>query len=559
MKKIQPYILLFFVLFSLAACVPEKQDEGAGYIKPDIDSSRVQIINPVIPGFNPDPCMIRVEDDYYIVCSTFEWFPGIPIYHSKDLASWKTIGHVLTRESQADLRGIGSSSGIYAPSIHYHEGRFYVLYTIVSGDYFPTLSTPNYIVWADNIEGPWSDPVYINSTGFDPALFFDDDGKCYYMNMLLDFNSDKVTGGITLQDFDIKTLTTTSEPQLIFPGTMHGTEGPRIYKRNGFYYLFTAEGGTQWKHQVTVCRSGSVRGPYEVDPNTPLLTSRDHPGHPLQRSGHASLVQCPDGEWYMAHLASRPVMPERKSVLGRETCIQKLDWIDDWPTLWGGGPLPHLAVEGPPVGSISAMPEISKDDFSGSSLSPIYQTLRLPMNQSWLSLSLRPGFLALKGRKSFTSRDDQSLVARRITSLEGRAECALDYEPLHYRNLAGLVCFYDIRDFYYLNVSYDEQNGKYLGLMLHSSQGSSEPYKRVKIPSGQSIYLALDILYDKLQFSYSTDGVSWTNFGEALDFTLLSDENNRYGFTGSMIGISTQDMVNEKLYAYFDYFSYEPH
>ncbi|MDX2430000.1 MAG: family 43 glycosylhydrolase, partial [Bacteroides sp.] len=401
MTRIHLYILLTLALFALAACGPEKQSEasmedaGKNYHQASIDSSRVLITNPVIPGFNPDPCMIRVDDDYYILTSTFEWFPGIAIYHSKDLASWEAIGHVLTRESQADLRGIGSSSGIYAPSIHYHDGRFYVLYTIVSGDYFPNLSTPNYIVWADNIEGPWSDPVYINSTGFDPALYFDDDGKCYYMNMLLDFNSETVTGGITLQDFDIKSKTTTSEALLIFPGTMHGTEGPRIYKRNGYYYLLTAEGGTQWNHQVTVCRSKVVRGPYELAPNTPLLTSRDHPEHPLQRAGHASLAATPDGEWYMAHLASRPVMPERRSVLGRETCIQKLEWIDDWPQLRGGGSLPHLLVEGPPKGSESCKAEIIKDEFEENALPPIYQTLRLPMDESWLSLSRKPGSLAL--------------------------------------------------------------------------------------------------------------------------------------------------------------------
>ncbi len=564
MLKIHISTLLSLALIALVSCSPDRQAPTSQVSNPmetqiqNFDSTRLVITNPVIPGFNPDPCMIRVDEDYYIVTSTFEWFPGIPIYHSKDLASWEPIGHVLTRESQADLRGIGSSSGIYAPSIHYHKGRFYVLYTIVSGDFFPNLATPNYIVWADNISGPWSDPVYINSTGFDPALYFDDDGRCYYMNMLLDFNSDKVTGGITMQDFDIEALATTSEPVLIFRGTMHGTEGPRIYKRNGYYFLLTAEGGTDWNHQVTVCRSTQVGGPFEVAPNTPLLSSRDHPEHPLQRAGHASWVETPDGEWYMAHLASRPLMPERKSVLGRETCIQKLEWIDDWPMLKGGGSLPYLSVEGPKKGAKSVEPGPFTDEFEGKVLLPVYQTLRLPMDPSWVSLSIRPGFLALKGRKPFTSRDDQSLVARRITSLNGRVETALDYEPVHYRNLAGLVCLYDIRDFVYLNVSYDDSIGKYLGIIQHSAQGSIEPYERVSIPRNETIRLAMEISYDKLQFSYSLDGASWTDFGEPFDFTQFSDENNRYGFTGSMVGVCTQDLVNEKLYAYFDYFNYEP-
>lgn len=259
----------------------------------------------------------------------------------------------------------------------------------------------------------------------------------------------------------------------------------------------------------------------------------------------------------MAHLASRPLMPQRSSVLGRESCIQKLEWADDWPSLKGGGKLPYVYVEGPPKGAETCEAAPERDDFDQEILHQMYQTLRQPFDPSWASLSMRPGYLSLKGRKPFTSRDDQSLVARRITSLEGRFETALDYEPVHYRNLAGLVCFYDIRDFIYLNVSFDPEIGKYLGLMQHSAKGSIEPCERVSIPAGETIYLALEILYDKLQFSYSMDGKNWTNFGEPLDFTPLSDEHNRYGFTGSMVGISTQDMVDEKRYAHFDYFSYE--
>lgn len=555
----------FLISAILLASCSNKENPVSGrvgssidYLNKPTDTTKVIITNPAIPGFNPDPCIIRVENDYYIATSSFEWFPGIPLYHSKDLANWEPIGHILTRESQADLRGIGSSSGIYAPSLHHHKGKYYALYTIVSGDFFPHLATPNYIVWADSITGPWSEPVYINSTGFDPSLFFDEDGTCYYLNMLLDFNSEHVTGGISMQTFDLSTMSVTSAPEIIFPGTMFGTEGPRIYKREGYYYLFTAEGGTDWNHQVTVCRSTSIWGPYEVDPDNPLITSRDHPDHPLQRAGHASMVQSPEGEWYMAYLASRPVMPQRMSVLGRESCIQKIDWSGEWPVLEGGGDLPHLFTEGVgEKGPVVARP-LQEDQFESEQLQPIYQTLRQPFDPSWMSLTMRSGYLALKGRKPFTSRDDQSLVARRITSLHGRVETALDYEPLHYRNLAGLIIMYDIRDFIYLHVSYDHAVGKYLSILHHSSQGISEPCERVPIPRDSTIFLGLEIDNDTLQFSYSRDGVGWTPIGDPFDFCQLSDENNRYGFTGSMVGICSQDMVDESLWAYFDYFKYVP-
>lgn len=296
------------------------------------------IRNPVLRGFNPDPSMIRVGDDYYIATSTFEWFPGVQIHHSRDLVNWRILGYPLTRVSQLDLRGNPSSGGIWAPALSFHNGLFYLLYTDVKGrrDAFKDLH--NYMVTATDIEGPWSEPIYLHSRGFDPFLFHDDDGRKWVLNMRWDYREGKSSfGGIELQEYSPEQGKLIGHVELISGGSSLGvTEGPQLLKRDGFYYLLLAEGGTGYNHAATMARSREIGGPYEIDPDYPMLTTVRNPEHPLQKAGHGSLVETRNGEWYMAHICARPLPGRRLSPLGRETAIQKVEWTDDgWLRLAG--------------------------------------------------------------------------------------------------------------------------------------------------------------------------------------------------------------------------------
>lgn len=552
--------IFVFLLFS-NSCSQKKEKKPVDRVLSDTLGISVSdsIRNPILPGFNPDPCIIRVGEDYYIVTSTFEWFPGIPVYHSRDLVHWQRIAFVLTDEKKLNLRGIGNSSGVFAPSLNYVNGKFYVLFTVVSGQ-FPFLSTPNFIISSESLTGPWSDPIYLNSTGFDPALFTDDDGKSYILNMKLDFYKSTPTGGITMQDFDLSTLKLTGKARNIFKGTCFGTEGPRIYKHNNLYYLFTAEGGTDWGHQVTVSRSANVWGPYETDPQTPLISSKDDSIWPIQRAGHASLVETQNGMFYIAYLGSRPVMPKRKSILGRETFIQPVRWTEDgWLRLSNGGNKPDMLVPSAGLKTMVFSPEKKCDDFNESTLSLKYQSLRQGFSADWINLQEKPGFLAIRGRKPFNNLDDQSMLMQRITSLSGFAETSVIYEPENYRQMAGLMCFYDTRDFIFLKVSRDEKLVKYIGIShQQGADKNSELSDKISIPEGKAVYLKVNFNYDSLYFSYALEKDIWNRIGPVFDFSQLSDENNKYGFTGAMMGLAVYDLMYENSWAYFDYLTYDP-
>ena len=214
------------------------------------------IRNPILPGFNPDPCICRAGDDYYIATSTFEWFPGVQIHHSRDLVHWRLLTHALREPRLLDMRGVPSSGGIWAPALSWRDGLFWLCYTVVHQHEAVTKDTPNYLITAASIEGPWSDPIFVNSSGFDPSLFHDDDGRKYWVNMVWDHRPEHHPFyGISLQEFDPTQKRLVSEPQIIFQGSkIRLTEGPHLYKRNGWYYLLTAEGGTEYNHAATLAR-----------------------------------------------------------------------------------------------------------------------------------------------------------------------------------------------------------------------------------------------------------------------------------------------------------------
>ncbi|MCI3920770.1 glycoside hydrolase family 43 protein [Paenibacillus sp. TRM 82003] len=532
-----------------------------------------KIQNPILNGFNPDPSILRVGDDYYIATSTFEWFPGVQIHHSRDLRHWRLLTHPLSRRSQIDMLGNPSSGGIWAPCLTYSDGTYYLIYTDVKSHLGPFKDTHNYLVTATDIMGPWSEPVYLNSSGFDPSLFHDEDGRKWLLNMVWDHRKGRNKfGGILMQEYDPGARKLVGAIHNIFRGTPLGlTEGPHLYRKKGYYYLLTAEGGTRWNHAVTMARATSIFGPYEVDPANPMLTSRDNSDLTLQRAGHGDLVETPSGELYMVHLCGRPLASSRMCNLGRETAIQKVEWTaDGWLRLAGGGNEPFDEVEAP-----AGLPEhpfaesahgVGKDDFDAHTLNLHLNTLREPADEAWLSLRERPGFLRLRGRDSFSSAHGQSLVARRQQAFVAEAETVVEFEPDTHQQMAGLVYYYNAKNWYYLRISRDETIGKCLGLMISDQGVYDEPLEQeVSVEGLGRVYLKLTLEYERAQFYYSADGALWTAIGPVLDAAKMSDENVEakrggvmmdQGFTGAFVGVCAHDLSGTRKPADFDYFAY---
>ncbi|MBB3113085.1 xylan 1,4-beta-xylosidase [Paenibacillus phyllosphaerae] len=523
----------------------------------------MMIHNPILRGFNPDASAIRVGDDYYIATSTFEWFPGVLIHHSKDLVHWRPLTHVLTRESQLTLRGIPSSGGIWAPSLSYDEGTYYLCFTNVVGRKGVYKDLHNYVVTAPSIEGPWSEPIYLNSSGFDHFLFHDSDGRKYLFNMQWDFRKGKNRfAGIIMQEYDPREQKLTGPVKLVTQGTNIGvTEGPMVYKKDGYYYLLVAEGGTGINHAATLMRARSVEGPYEIDPHYPILTTKGHPEHPLQKAGHGSLIETQGGEWYMVHICSRQ-LPDGSglSPLGRETSIQKLSWTEDgWLRLASGGRLPELQLPAPALPAHPFPVEPERDDFDETKLSVHWHTLRTPADPSWLSLTERPGYLRLRGRESLYSLHRQSMAARRVQSFRCEVETCVAFEPANFNQMAGLVLYYDDQDHYYLRISHDEELGKHLNVIV-SDQGQMDELDAKVVTGWERVYLKASFDQDKLQFSFSPDGLSWQPIGPELYTGLLADEyKNKLSFTGAFAGVCAQDLNGTMQHADFDYFVYREH
>jgi xylan 1,4-beta-xylosidase len=534
------------------------------------------IQNPILPGFNPDPSIVRVGEDYYIATSTFEWYPGVQIHHSRDLVHWRLLTRPLNRSSQLNMLGDPDSCGIWAPCLTHDNGTFYLVYTDVKR--YGRTSQPgtagaslrdfhNYVVTSPSIEGPWSDPVYLNSSGFDPSLFHDDDGRKYLLNMLWDHRPGQNRfAGIVIQEYSATEQKLLGQRQQIFKGTAIGfTEAPHLYKRNGYYYLITAEGGTGWGHAVTMARSRQLNGPYELHPDAYVLTARDRPDAGLQRAGHADMVETPEGETYMVYLCGRPLKNRGRCTLGRETAIQRMLWFDDdWLRTEKGDALPLVTTPAPalPRHEFPRLPE--RDDFSDAVLPIAYQWLRSPWPEGLFSLTARPGHLRLFGRESIGSQFCQSLVARRQDSHCYSASTKLDFDPEHFQQAAGLVCYYNSSKFHYFYVSHDEAIGKHLRVMsCVPDQVQSDVFTPPIAVIGEgSIELRVEVDEERLRFAYRLAGNSgWVWLPQVFDASLLSDEATAPGlpnFTGAFVGMACQDTAGTGRHADFDFFEYRP-
>ncbi|KUO05534.1 glycoside hydrolase family 43 protein [Streptomyces caeruleatus] len=520
------------------------------------------IHNPVLRGFEPDPAILRVGDDFYIATSTFEWYPGVRVHHSRDLVNWRPLGGILDSGRLLDLTGVPDSGGIWAPGLSYADGLFHLVFTVVDTYAEGWKDLPNLVTTAPSIEGPWSDPVPLHSRGFDVSLFHDDDGRSWLLNMRFDWRPGKESfAGIELQEYDRKAQALLGEPRTISLGTAAGVaEGPHLYKKDGWYYLVHAEGGTGYEHGAAVARSRDLFGPYEPDPAGPLLTSRHDPSLELQKAGHCSFVRTPTGEWYAAHITARPYSERGRCVLGRETALQPVTWTEDgWPRIAEGVPAVRVPAPALPVAPVPPDPVTDRFDTLG----PQWSTLRRPATSDWAEPAA--GRLRLRGGQSPAGRRAPSLVARRVTAPRCSFETRVTFVPRTPDHLAGLTAYYNTRNWHYLYVTADDAGSPVLTALSCAAGRLTAHPARIPLRPGHPVVLRAELDGPALRFLHDTDGTGPHPLPFDLDATILSDEHadefhdgqlRVLGFTGAMLGLWVQDLDGAGVHADFAYATY---
>lgn len=517
------------------------------------------IQNPILKGFCPDPSIIRVGTDYFIATSTFEWWPGVRLWHSTDLQNWTQLPSPLQRASQLNLQGDPCSGGVWAPCLTYDGERFFLVFTDVKTKKGRFYNTHNYVVWADDIYGPWSEPVYLNSIGFDPSLFHDTDGRKYLVNMINGFK------GILVQELEPETMKLIGERKLVYEGSgRRCLEGPHIYHIGEWYYLVAAEGGTGYNHGVTLARAKTLWGPFETAPNTPLITSNLEDLSALQKCGHGDLVDTPNGEWYMVHLCSRPVPGTKWCTLGRETAIQKLRLREDgWFEMWDGGNFGSWTTPG--LSEAEACEKVTLeelsfcDDFDDKVLDLRYNSPRMDYHH-FVDLDVRPGYLRMKGMESMNSLHKVSHLAVRQQAYECEAEVCMEFAPSYEEQMAGLSYAYDARCFYLLAKTVNANGETVLCVLKSDAEVITDECEVVEIPKEGKLYLKVKLIDEGRsgQFFYSSneeegENRSWTSIGPVFSTELCSDEYAK-GFCGAHFGMYVHDMTGLGLHADFDYF-----
>lgn len=494
--------------------------------------------NPVISGFHPDPSVCKAGEYYYLVNSSFEYFPGVPIFRSKDLIHWEQIGHCLTRKSQLDLEKCWPSGGIFAPTIRYHEGRFYMVTTNVSGG-------GNFIVHTTNPAGEWSDPIWLKEKGIDPSLFFEN-GKCYL----------KTNPGNCIYLSEINPLTgeQITHPKPIWGGTGgRYPEGPHIYKKDGYYYLLISEGGTEYGHKVTIARSKDIYGPYESNPANPILTHKNANAQlsPIQGTGHAEFVEGHDGSWWVVFLAFRP-QSGLHHLLGRETFLAPMRWdTNAWPVINGNGTVDlQMNVNTMPQFPL-AKPDV-RVDFDTNKLGFEWNYLRNPYVKNY-SLTERAGFLRLKASKvSLDSLDSPTFVGRRVQHVKFECSTKLSLNKAKNGDEAGVTVFRNNRAHY--NFALRKSNTKQV-IVLTFKLNELYHSKVVELPKLGDVWLTIKATSDHYYFSYSYNNKTFVDLGR-MNTKYLSTETEG-GFTGTYLGLyAFAGSGFEGAYADFDFFEY---
>ena len=499
--------------------------------------------NPILAGFYPDPSICRVDQDYYLVNSTFAYFPGIPVFHSRDLVNWNQVGNVIHRPGQLRYDGLGVSRGIFAPAIAHHAGIFYVVCTMVDGG-------GNFVVTAADPAGPWSDPVYLRFEGIDPSLFFDDDGRAWMVNNGAPDETPLYNGhrAIWIQEFDPVEKKMTGPRKVIVNGGVDISvkpiwiEGPHIYKRDEWYYLCSAEGGTGPGHSQVVFRSKNVDGPYAPWNRNPILTQRDlDPNVPyaVTCTGHADLVIGPDGKWWAVFLGVRPYDGDA-SPMGRETFLLPVAWTDDnWPLILPPGervPLTGKSPGGVMVRRSAALPLNGSftwtDDFSAGELSQAWIMFRAP-KETWWKIIPSSGKLELMPRpETLTGKGNPSYLARRIQHAVFTVSVNMEI-PEDPGVSAGLAVFQSEQFHYFLAVRREEEKTHiYLERVRN---GVTEQMGSAVLPKTDRISLSVETDSEKCSFRYATEDGAWKILAVNADARMLTTA-VAGGFVGATVG-----------------------
>lgn len=502
------------------------------------------IRNPILRGFNPDPSIVRVGDDYFIATSTFEFHPAVRIHHSTDLVNWTVRGHAL--DEAFDLRGVPDSGGVWAPSLSHSDGLFWLAYSIVRSMDGDDKDIDNYLVTAESIDGPWTEPVHLGSRGFDFSFFHDPDGTHWIVGVQWDQRPEHPSfSGLVLEQYfpDEKRTSGTAtvihqEPTLV--------EGPNLYRIGDWYHLLIAAGGTGWNHAITVARSRDIAGPYERDPQPFVLTSRDAPGIPLQKAGHGELVQTSSGEWMLVHLASRPTLHlgERYSTLGRETCLQRVvfDEAGRLRLAQGGH---HAAVQVEIDGDTGGRPATHGfvERFDSPAIDTRrWSTLRAALAPGIADLRSRPGWLRLRGGHSPASVFDQSMIVTRVEEHHAVFEASIDADPASTRELAGVIAWYDRNGWIWLQLGWDDENGRHVRVV--SRDGARTTRSAPVAVSDGVVRMRLTLDGPDLRLAVAAVGDDhWTDVpGVHPAWTLSDDHGDRLRFTGLFFGVRADDL-----------------
>jgi len=535
------------------------------------DSQKKVFSNPILAGFYPDPSICRVGEDFYLVNSTFAYFPGIPVFHSRDMVSWKLIGHVMSRPEQMNLEGLGVSRGIFAPAINYCDGLFYVTCTFVDGG-------GNFVVTAKNPAGPWSNPVWIPQVnGIDPSLFFDTDGKAYLVYNSIAPDDKPLYDGhrtIRMYEFDKAKLQVIGNEMFLING---GTdlsknpiwiEGPHIFQKDGYYYLICAEGGTSWQHSEVVFRSENVAGPFVSYDKNPILTQREldpNRSDPITCTGHADFVTTKSGDWWAVFLACRPYQAEYEGFFntGRETFLAPVKWIDGWPVINPDHAEVQYSYPLPVKPDIKAKTDWPysgnfriRDDFDSDTLNPNWVFLRTPLSK-WYSFDERKGFLTLQLRpETCAGTSNPSFIGRRQQHLCGSASTAMNFTPAADNEKAGLLVFQNETHFYFLCQS--RENGA-PAVQLYKSGTSNELLASEKIEAnseGKSLYLKIAVDGAQYSFYYAVKPGKWILLKDQVDARFLSTR-VAGGFVGCMYAMYATSLGKSTVgKADFNWFEY---